>query len=231
MLTLDELHICQGDFHLRADLTVPRRARCAIMGPSGGGKSTLLAAIAGFLPPVSGRILWDGQDITALPPGERPLSILFQDQNLFPHLSVAQNLAIGLSPKLRLNAEQQARIDQALDRTGLQGLGRRRPGALSGGQQSRVALARALLRARPLLLLDEPFAALGPALKRDMLDLVEAIATEQGATVLMVTHDPEDARAFADLTLLVAEGHAHPPQPTGPLLDSPPPALRAYLGG
>lgn len=231
MLTLDELHICQGDFHLRADLTVPRGARCAIMGPSGGGKSTLLAAIAGFLPPVSGRILWDGQDITALPPGERPLSILFQDQNLFPHLSVAQNLAIGLSPKLRLNADQQARIDQALDRTGLQGLGRRRPGALSGGQQSRVALARALLRARPLLLLDEPFAALGPALKRDMLDLVEAIATEQGATVLIVTHDPEDARAFADLTLLVAERRAHPPQPTGPLLDNPPPALRAYLGG
>ncbi|MCL7463565.1 ATP-binding cassette domain-containing protein [Phaeovulum sp. NW3] len=231
MLTLDKLHICQGDFHLRADLTVPRGARCAIMGPSGGGKSTLLAAIAGFLPPVSGRILWDGQDITAQPPGERPLSILFQDQNLFPHLSVAQNLAIGLSPQLRLNADQQARIDQALDRTGLQGLARRKPGALSGGQQSRVALARALLRARPLLLLDEPFAALGPALKRDMLDLVDAIASEQGATVLMVTHDPEDARAFADLTLLVAEGRAHPPQPTGPLLDNPPPALRVYLGG
>ncbi|NCU20479.1 ATP-binding cassette domain-containing protein, partial [Candidatus Falkowbacteria bacterium] len=101
---------------------------------------------------------------------------------------------------------------------------------LSGGQQSRVALARALLRARPLLLLDEPFAALGPALKAEMLEVLSEIAGEQGTTVLMVSHDPADALAFAPLSVLVADGRAHPPQPTAPLLANPPPALAAYLG-
>ena len=106
----------------------------------------------------------------------------------------------------------------------------RKPGALSGGQQSRAALARALLRHRPMLLLDEPFAALGPALKTEMTDLVTQIATETGALVLMVTHDPDDARRFADQTILVDDGCAFPPQPTLPLLDNPPESLRRYLG-
>jgi len=231
MLTLDKLNLVQGDFRLSADLTVAERARTAIMGPSGAGKSTLLNAIAGFLAPTSGRILWKGADITAIPPGARPLSILFQDQNLFPHLSVTQNLGLGLSPKLRLSRADHAHIEAALNRAGLTGLGARKPSELSGGQQSRVALARALLRARPLLLLDEPFAALGPALKSEMLALVAEIAAEQGTTVLMVSHDPEDARSLCPETILVAEGAAHPPQPTAELLENPPPALRAYLGG
>jgi thiamine transport system ATP-binding protein len=101
---------------------------------------------------------------------------------------------------------------------------------LSGGQQSRAALARALLRQRPILCLDEPFAALGPALKTEMLGLLADLADETGATVLMITHDPADARAFAPLTSLVADGVAHPPAPTAALLDNPPPALAAYLG-
>jgi thiamine transport system ATP-binding protein len=230
MLTLDKLHLAQGGFHLRADLTVPAGARVALIGPSGAGKSTLLAAIAGFLPPLSGRILWDGQDITATPPGARPLSILFQDQNLFPHLSVAQNIGLGLDPRLRLAAADHARIEATLTRIGLAGMGGRKPAALSGGQQSRVALARALLRARPLLLLDEPFAALGPALKSEMLGLCATLCAEQGTTLLMVTHDPADARALCPETILLAEGQAHAPCPTGTLLDNPPPGLRAYLG-
>lgn len=231
MLTLDKLRITLGDFSLRADFTVSQGARCAVMGPSGAGKSTLLAAIAGFLPPAAGRILWQGQDITQSAPGARPLSILFQDQNLFPHLSVTQNLGLGLDPKLRLGPGEHAKIDAALDRVGLTGLGARKPAELSGGQQSRVALARALLRARPLLLLDEPFAALGPALKSDMLALVAEIAAEQGTTVLMVSHDPDDARALCPQTILVAEGTAQAPHATTDLLDHPPPALAAYLGG
>lgn len=230
MLTLENLVLEQGDFRLTANLTLPERARCAVIGPSGAGKSTLLAAIAGFFAPASGRILWQGQDITGLPPGDRPLSILFQDQNLFPHLTVTQNLGLGIAPSLRLSRADQARIVAALDRTGLSGLGHRKPAALSGGQQSRLALARALLRARPLLLLDEPFAALGPALKAEMLALVDEIASDHGASVLMVTHDPEDARAFADLTIVVAEGRAEAPAPTADLLANPPPALRTYLG-
>ena len=230
MLTLDDLHLRQGDFRLSANLTVPKGARIALIGPSGAGKTTLLAAIAGFLAPDRGRILWAGTDITALSPGDRPLSILFQDQNLFPHLSVTQNLGLGLDPKLRLSAPDRARIETALADVGLTGLGARRPAELSGGQQSRVALARSLLRARPLLLLDEPFAALGPALKAEMLDLVAKIATTQGTTVLMVSHDPADALRLCPDTIVVAEGKACAPQPTRQLLAAPPPPLAAYLG-
>lgn len=204
-------------------------ARVAVIGPSGAGKSTLLMALAGFVPH-GGQILWQGGDIDSLPPGDRPLSILFQDQNLFPHLTVAQNLGLGLSPRLRLTPADHRRIAATLERVGLDGLGARKPGQLSGGQMGRAALARALLRARPILLLDEPFAALGPALKAEMLDLVAETATETGATVLMVTHDPADAQRFAGLTVLVADGIAQAPQPTAELFANPPPALQAYLG-
>lgn len=230
MLRLDRLRVVQGDFHLTADFAVPAGARVAVIGPSGAGKSTLLSIIGGFFAPGSGRVLWGDTDLTPLPPGVRPLSILFQDQNLFPHLSVAQNVGLGLRTDLRLSTDQRREVMAALDRVGLNGLDDRRPGTLSGGQQSRVALARVLLRHRPLMLLDEPFAALGPALKIEMLDLVAEIAGTIGATLLMVSHDPDDARRIAEATILVAEGVAHPPEPTGPLLADPPPVLRAYLG-
>jgi thiamine transport system ATP-binding protein len=230
VLQLDRVELAQEGFRLTADWSVPRGARVALVGPSGAGKSSLLSAIAGFFPPVAGRILWDGAGIDGLMPGQRPLSVLFQDQNLFPHLTLAQNVGMGLRPDLRLSRDDHARVAAALSRVGLDGLADRRPAELSGGQQGRAALARVLLRARPLLLLDEPFAALGPALKRQMLDLVAEVARSSGATVLMVTHDPADARRLADLTVLVAEGVAHPPQPTAALFASPPPALAAYLG-
>jgi thiamine transport system ATP-binding protein len=230
VLHLDQLVIRQEGFALAADWSAPAGANVAVIGPSGAGKSTLLMTIAGFVRPRSGVIRWSGQDIGALPPGERPLSILFQDQNLFPHLTLAQNLGLGLSPRLRLTAADEARIVQTLARVGLEGLQSRKPAQLSGGQQGRAALARALLRARPLLLLDEPFAALGPALKAEMLDLVAATARENGSTVLMVTHDPADAQRFADLTVLVANGVAQPPVTTVKIFADPPPELRSYLG-
>ena len=230
MLQLDHLTLTAPGFRLMADLTLPQGARTALIGPSGAGKSTLLNAIAGFTAPQSGRILWQGQDITDQDPGQRPITILFQDQNLFPHLTVERNLALGLAPDGRLTTDIRARVEQALRRTGLEGLAHRKPSQLSGGQQGRAALARALLRARPLLLLDDPFAALGPALKQDMLALVAELAADSGATVLMVTHDPQDARTFADQTILVAEGKAHPPQDTATLFATPPKALADYLG-
>ncbi len=230
MLELQDITITQGAFRLSADFRIERGARVAVIGPSGAGKSTLLSVIAGFFPAASGRILWDGKEITTAQPGRRPLSILFQDQNLFPHLTVAQNVGLGLRPDLRLSPADHQAVVHALTRTGLQGMEGRKPATLSGGQQSRVALARALLRARPLMLLDEPFAALGPALKAEMLDLVAEIAGETGATVLMVSHAPEDARRFAPQTILVADGMAHAPRPTTGLLDNPPPALATYLG-
>ncbi len=229
MLKLDGLRVTRGDFRLAADWTLPAGARVAVIGPSGAGKSTLLHAIAGFAPVAAGRILWDGRDLAPLPPGDRPLTLLFQDQNLFPHLTVAQNVTLGLSPGLRPTPAQVAQVAAALVDVGLAGMDARRPATLSGGQQGRVALARALVRARPLLLLDEPFAALGPGLRREMARLVAAVAARTDATVLTVTHDPAEARA-APLTVLVDAQDAHPPAPSDALFADPPPALRAYLG-
>lgn len=230
MLGLEGIVIRQANFGLRADLTVGRGARVALIGPSGAGKSTLLGLIAGFVPSVEGRVTWAGADLGGLPPGKRPVSILFQDQNLFPHLTVAQNLGLGLRPDLRLSKAERDRVEEALERTGLAGLGARRPGQLSGGQASRAALARALLRARPILMLDEPFAALGPALRAEMLALVGQVADATGALVLMVTHDPQDALALGGQTSFVGGGVALPPTDTVGLLDNPPPAVRDYLG-
>ncbi|MGL5010368.1 MAG: ATP-binding cassette domain-containing protein [Paracoccaceae bacterium] len=230
MLQLDDLILDQGTFRLAADWSLPPATKLAIIGPSGAGKSTLLHAIAGFITPTQGRILWNGADLRDTPPGARPVSILFQDQNLFPHLTIARNLALGLNPRLSLSAAEWAQVDDTLTKVGLADMGHRRPAELSGGQQSRAALARALLRARPLLLLDEPFAALGPALKAEMMALVAEVASATQATTLMVTHDPADARRHADLTVLVADGTAHAPRPTADLFANPPDALRAYLG-
>jgi len=202
----------------------------ALIGPSGAGKSTLLMTIAGFLAPASGRVLWQGRDLTGLPPAERPVSILFQDQNLFPHLTLAQNLSLALSPRLRLDGAQRLRVAAVIERLGLSGLADRKPAELSGGQQGRAALGRVLLQARPVLLLDEPFAALGPAMKSDLLALVAQIAAEQGSLVLLVSHDPQDARRFAARTVLVAEGVAAAPVATADLFAHPPKALSDYLG-
>ncbi|EAQ01124.1 ABC thiamine transporter, ATPase subunit [Pseudooceanicola batsensis HTCC2597] len=156
--------------------------------------------------------------------------MLFQDGNLFPHLSVAQNVGLGLHPNLRLTRADRETVDRALERVGLAGLAKRRPAALSGGQQSRAALARVLVLRRPLLLLDEPFSALGPALRREMLALVREVTGETGATLLMVTHDPVDAERIADRISVVAGGRADTPAPVAELFENPTPDLRRYLG-
>ncbi len=229
MLTLEDMQIVQGDFTLSADWAVTGPGITAVIGPSGAGESTLLAVIGGYLAPTRGRVLWGGADITGMGPGARPVAALFQDNNLFPHLTIDQNLGLALSPRLRLDAGARARIAGALDRVGLADMGGRKPGALSGGQQSRAALARVLLQDKPLVLLDEPFAALGPGLRAQMLDLVRDTLT--GRTVLMVTHAPDDAASHADQVVLVADDLACAPVPVDAFFANPPPAFRAYLGG
>lgn len=229
-LHLDGVILRQGDFELRADAGLRAGSVTALIGASGSGKSTLLAAIAGFLAPAEGRIRLGGRDLTPLAPAARPVSVLFQDQNLFPHLSVERNVGLGIDPALRLDAAQRAARDAALERVGLGGMGGRLPRDLSGGQQSRAALARALVSGRPWLLLDEAFSALGPALRREMLDLLARTAADRGISVVMVTHDPDDARQIAGDTALIAEGRLHAPRPTAELFADPPAALRAYLG-
>ena len=201
-----------------------------MLGPSGGGKSTLLSAIAGFKTPDSGRIFFENTDITSTPPAKRPIALLFQNHNLFPHLSVRNNIALGITTTLKLSLKEIETIDKALLRVGLDGLGNKMPSELSGGQQQRVALARCLIRKQPILCLDEPFAALGPALKKEMLDLVQEIAETTNATLLMVTHQPDDASYITDQTILIAEGKAHRPVTTNKLFANPPAALAKYLG-
>ncbi len=227
MLRLDQARFVQGDFGLTADLSVPQAQVTAVIGPSGAGKSTFLHGMAGFVPLVAGRVLWQERDISQTEPGERPISMLFQDNNLFPHLTTMQNVALALEPRLRPRAEVRDRVKDMLLRVGLDGLSGRKPAGLSGGQQSRVALARALLQDRPVLLMDEPFGALGPALKAEMLDLSVELA--DGRTVVMITHDPADAARVADQVIGVAPGQALPPQPSGSFLSNPPAPLRSYF--
>lgn len=229
-IAFDNLVLRHGGFTLSADFEISEGHKVALIGPSGGGKSTLLSCLAGFKEPEQGAILFKGHDITDLHPAKRPVTLLFQDHNLFPHLSAFQNVALGLKANLKLSGDEKNSVKSALNDVGLSAVATRLPAELSGGQQQRVALARALLRDRPILALDEPFAALGPALKHEMLDLVDQITTATQATVLMVTHQPEDAAYLADQTVLIAEGVAHSPVQTGELFANPPAALREYLG-
>lgn len=169
-----------------------------VMGPSGAGKSTLLAAIAGTLAPafrLSGTVRLDGRDITGLPTEARHVGILFQDDLLFAHLSVAGNLAFGLPAHVRGRQARRARVEDALADIGMAGFGPRDPATLSGGQRARVALMRMLLSEPRALLLDEPFAKLDLALRGQIRDLVFATARRRGLPVLQVTHDPADAEA------------------------------------
>lgn len=230
MLRIENVVIEQGDFRLCADWSLEKGAKLAIIGPSGEGKTTLLSAIAGFVPISSGRIFLDETELTLLPPEARPVSFLFQEHNLFPHMTIAQNVGLGLRPDLRLDGAQKRAVSSVLDRVGLAGMEQRKPAKLSGGQRQRVAIARALLRDKPILMLDEPFAALGPGLKDEMLDLLDGILAETGASLIMVSHDPNDAQRIAEVTSLVVDGVAAVPVKTKALFENPPPALKSYLG-
>ena len=218
------------DMAMLFDLAIERGAFLSIVGPSGAGKSTLLSLIGGFEQPLSGQILVDGVDITVVAPADRPCTTLFQDHNLFAHLSVERNVALGIDPNLRLVAARQAEVRQSLADVGLAGLEHRLPGQLSGGERQRAAIARCLVRHRPILLLDEPFAAVGPGLRREMLDLVRALQARLGLTVVMVTHDPGDARHAGGSTAFVHAGRVVLVDETERVLGSAMPEVRAYLG-
>ena len=231
MISLEHVTFRYEDMEMRFDAQFPTASFTAVIGPSGGGKSTLLNLIAGFEAPQAGRVLIDGMDVTALSPDQRPVSMIFQDNNVFAHLDLWQNVALGVSPSLRLDAVRKARVDAALAEVGLAALAHRKPGEVSGGERQRVAVARALVRDRPVLLLDEPFAALGPALRRDMLDLVRAMQQARRLTVVMVTHQPEDALAAASHTAFLENGHIVALRPTAELFAAEDlPGLKAYLG-
>jgi putrescine transport system ATP-binding protein len=194
--------VAVNDIHL----DIRRGEIFALLGSSGCGKTTLLRMLGGFETPTSGRILLEGQDITGLPPYERPINMMFQSYALFPHLTVFDNIAFGLKRDGLPKADIAARVEQMLDLVQLKPYAKRKPHQLSGGQQQRVALARSLAKRPKLLLLDEPLAALDKKLReRTQLELVN-ILRKVGVTCVMVTHDQEEAMTMADRIAVMRDG-------------------------
>lgn len=229
MLDFKEAVFGQGGFQLSVNWRLPDASHLAVVGPSGAGKSTLLGGIAGFVALKSGTCLWNGADLPP-DPAQRPVATLFQDHNLFPHLTLAQNVGLGVRPSLKLTASELSDVAAALSAVGLEGLDARKPAELSGGQQSRAAIARSLVMARPIMLLDEPFSALGPAQRHDMLALVKQIAVTNGATLVMVTHDPSEAERLGGLVCFVDDGAAAAPVQVDAFFADPPEGMRRYSG-
>jgi putative thiamine transport system ATP-binding protein len=197
-LVLERVGLSIGDRVLvrDLDLAVAPGEIATLMGPSGCGKSSLLALVCGTLPPgfeASGRVLLDGRDLARQAPEKRRVGILFQDDLLFPHLSVGENLLFALPPVVRGRKERIARVEAALAEAGLDGMAARDPATLSGGQRARVALMRTLLAAPRALLLDEPFSRLDAELRRRIRRFVLDHARDAGLPTLLVTHDPDDA--------------------------------------
>ncbi|QQO82758.1 polyamine ABC transporter ATP-binding protein [Shewanella algae] len=187
-------------------LTINKGEIFALLGGSGSGKSTLLRMLAGFEKPTEGRIFLDGQDITHLPPYERPINMMFQSYALFPHMTVAQNIAFGLKQDKLPKAEIEQRVQEMLKLVHMEKYARRKPHQLSGGQRQRVALARSLAKRPKLLLLDEPMGALDKKLRTQMqLEVVE-ILERVGVTCVMVTHDQEEAMTMAERIAIMSDG-------------------------
>ena len=188
------------------DLAIDAGSFVVLLGPSGSGKTTLLNILGGFLQPSSGSVWIEGEEVTAVAPAKRSTTTVFQDYALFPHMSVAGNVAFGLKMRRLPRAQRREQVAEALALVGLEGRGRSKPHELSGGQRQRVALARALVVAPSVLLLDEPLGALDLKLRRLMQEELKAIQKRVGTTFVHVTHDQEEAMAIADRIVVLSEG-------------------------
>lgn len=205
-ISLNQVATRLGGRDYRYDFALEGPQIVAISGASGSGKSTLLNLIAGFEQAMSGAVLMDGADVTGVPPGKRPLTYIFQDHNLFAHLDVRANVALGLSSSLRLSEQEEHRVSEALAHVDLAGFDNRMPQSLSGGERQRVAFARALVRKRPFLLLDEAFASLDPSLRVEMGELLRRLQLENDMLVLMISHDRREVVRLADRVIEIADG-------------------------
>ncbi len=188
------------------DLTIVSGTYFVLLGPSGGGKTTLLRLVGGFTKPTSGRVLLHGRDVSDLPRDKRPTSMVFQSYALFPHMNVERNVAYGLKLNKLPKGEIRDTVDRMLDLVGLAGLNARMPHELSGGQQQRVQLARSLVLERDILLLDEPLASLDAKLRKDMCLELKRIQEKVGITFIHVTHNQEEAMTIADRIAIIADG-------------------------
>ncbi|MGH9042607.1 MAG: ABC transporter ATP-binding protein [Acidimicrobiia bacterium] len=200
----------------------------SMLGPSGSGKTTCLRLIAGFEAPTEGRVLLQGEDVTDRPPYERDVNTVFQDYALFPHMTVADNVAYGLMVKKVGKEERRKRVEDALSMVRLGGFGKRRPTQLSGGQRQRVALARALVKRPKVLLLDEPLGALDLKLREQMQRELKAIQAEIGITFVFVTHDQDEALTMSDRIAVFNEGRIVQVAPPADLYEHP---VSAFVAG
>ncbi|MGF1630676.1 MAG: ABC transporter ATP-binding protein [Kiloniellaceae bacterium] len=188
------------------NLAIEEGSFVVLLGPSGGGKTTLLNILGGFLEPSAGRVFIRGEDVTQVSPARRPTTTVFQDYALFPHMSIAGNVAFGLKMRRVPQAEQKVRVARALEMVGLGHTAQRRIHELSGGQRQRIALARALVVEPSVLLLDEPLGALDLKLRRQMQEELKAIQKRVGTTFVHVTHDQEEAMAIGDVIVVMKDG-------------------------
>ena len=188
------------------NLPINRGEFVVLLGPSGSGKTTLLNILGGFLQPTKGRVFIEGEDVTNLPAAKRPTTTVFQDYALFPHMTVAGNVAFGLKMQGIERQARESKIQQSLELVGLGHLSQRRIHELSGGQRQRIALARALAVEPSVLLLDEPLGALDLKLRRQMQEELKAIQKRVGTTFIHVTHDQEEAMAIADTIVVTNDG-------------------------
>ena len=213
------------------NLTINTGEILSIVGPSGSGKSTLLNLIAGFNQVESGEILVHNKNITHSSIQKRPVTTVFQEHNLFPHLDVFTNIAIGLQPSLKLSKDEALQVDQALEQVGLIDYKARKPARLSGGQRQRVAIARALVRKHEVLLLDEPLAALGPAMREEIIELLKEIVIREKIMALLVSHQPSDAILASERCAFISEGKVLVIGETKQILQHPKQAeIKNYLG-
>ncbi|MDR0217341.1 MAG: thiamine ABC transporter ATP-binding protein ThiQ [Enterobacteriaceae bacterium] len=207
------LYTYEQNSHERLDMrfhvNIAAGERVAILGPSGAGKSTLLSLMAGFQFAESGHIWLNDENHTCTAPAKRPVSMLFQENNLFSHLTIEQNIGLGLHPGLKLDAQQRQVLQQITAQVSLTEHLPRLPAQLSGGQRQRAALARCLVRQQPILLLDEPFSALDPALRNEMLELLDQVCRDRKLTLLMVSHNLDDAAKIAPRALLIVDGKVY----------------------
>ena len=187
-------------------LSIPQGSYSVLLGPSGGGKTTLLRLIGGFIRPTAGRILLHGRDVSGRPPNERPTSMVFQNYALFPHMSVERNVAYGLKLQRMPKAAIADSVQRMLELVGLEGYNKRMPHELSGGQQQRVQLARSLVLESDILLLDEPLASLDAKLRKDMCIELKRLQERIGITFIHVTHNQEEAMTIADRIAVIADG-------------------------
>lgn len=208
MLSLTDVSVRYGDALAVDDVSLELASGqvLAVLGPSGCGKSTLLRAVAGLEPLAAGTVSWDGADLSGTPTHKRGFALMFQDGQLFAHLSVARNVAYALRLRRLPSAQVAARVRELLDLVGLSGYGDRLPGTLSGGERQRVALARALAVEPRLILLDEPLSALDATLRERLASDLRSILHAAGTTALLVTHDHEEAFALADRLAVMREG-------------------------